>query len=157
MNLSVPLFMLSVAAGLLLLKVPANARLLSLSLMWGSAAASFLATSSGAEIPADQMLWAFVIATAAGAYFREGIATKLAPLVCAGSGVICGATVKAAGAPIQLLILVAAATVIFVPASRWPLVDWGVKVVCSWLIAIAALAVTLPLVTTPGYQRDHMD
>ncbi len=152
-----PLFMLSIAAGLVLLKVPRNARLLSLSLMWSSAALSFLATPASAEIPADQMVWAMVIATAAVAYFPEGIATKLAPLVYAGSGVVCGAAIKAAGAPLQLLILATAATVIFVPAGRWPLVDWGVKVVCSWLIAVGVLAVTLPVITTPGYQRDHMD
>jgi hypothetical protein len=149
--------MIASAAGLVLVRVPGNARLLSLSLMWSSAAASFVATPSSWEFPADQILWALVIATAAVAYFPEGVATKLALIVCASSGLICGATVKTAGAPLDLLILAAAATVILVPASRWPLVDWGVKVVCSWLIAVAALAATLPLITTPGYQRDHMD
>lgn len=157
MNLSIAIIMLAGAAGLVLLKVPGNARLLSLGLMWSSAAALFLVTPSRAELPADQMLWALVIATAAVAYFPESIAAKLAPLVCAGSGAICGAAIKTAGAPPQLLILAGAATAIFVPARRRPLVDWGVKVVCSWIIAVAALAATLPLITTPGYQRDHMD
>ena len=157
MSVSVPIVILTSAAGLVLLKVPRNAQLLSLGLMWSSAGLAFLGTPSRADFPADQILWAVVIATAAVPYFPDGIATKLSPLACAGSGVVCGAAIKAVGAPLQLLILAGAATVIFVPASRWRLVDWGVKVVCSWLIAVAALAVTLPLMTTPGYQRDHMD
>jgi len=156
-SLTVPVCILACAAGLVLLQVPRKARLLSLGLIWSSAAVSFLATPSRSELPADQMLWAAVMVTAAVAYFREGIATKLAPLVSTASGVICGIAVKTAGAPPQLLILAGAAAAIFVAPGRPPLVDWGVKVVCSWLIAIAALAVTLPLITTPGYQRDHMD
>lgn len=33
----------------------------------------------------------------------------------------------------------------------------GIKVVCSWLIAIAALEIGLMSVPTPGYAPDHMD
>lgn len=33
----------------------------------------------------------------------------------------------------------------------------GIKVVCSWLIAIAALAIFVSLVPTPGYKPDHME
>jgi len=125
--------------------------------MWSSTAISFIITPSRAEFSADQILWALVITTAALAYLPEAVKGRLTPLVCWASGVACGATIKVAGVPPHLLILAGAGTTIFVPAGRWPLVDWGVKVVCSWLIAVAVLAVTLPLITTPGYQRDHMD
>ncbi len=157
MNLSVPLIMLTSAAGFVLLKTPGNARLLSLSLLWSSAAMSFALTPSGAELPADQMLWALVIMTAAVAYPPESVAMKLTPIVCSAAGLVCGAAIKAAGIPPHLLILVGAATALLAATRRWPLVDWGVKVVCSWLIAVAVLAIALPLVTTPGYERDHMN
>ena len=157
MNHSVAVIMLTSAAGLVLLKAPASTRLIGLSLMWASAAIFFVITASRAELPAAQILWVFVIATAAIAYLPEAAGMKLAPLVCLASGAICGAAIKTAGAPLQLLLLSGAAAALFVPRIRPPLVDWGVKVVCSWLIAVAALAVTLPLITTPGYQRDHMD
>ncbi|HEV2080063.1 MAG TPA: hypothetical protein VGR19_09255 [Allosphingosinicella sp.] len=157
MNLSVPLIMLTSAAGLVLLKAPRNARLLSLSLLWSSAAMSFALTPSRAELPTDQMLWGLVIITAAVAYFPEAVAMKLAPTVCSAAGLVCGAAIKAAGIPPHLLILAGAATALLASTRRWPLVDWGVKVVCSWLIAVAVLAVALPLITTPGYERDHMN
>jgi hypothetical protein len=156
-NLSVPLIMLTSAAGLVLLKAPANARLLSLSLLWSSAAMSFALTPSRAELLADQMLWALVIITAAVAYFPEAIVMKVTPIVCSAAGVICGAATKSAGIPPNLLILAGAAVALFASTERWPVLDWGIKVVCSWLIAVAVLAVALPLITTPGYERDHMN
>jgi hypothetical protein len=33
----------------------------------------------------------------------------------------------------------------------------AIKVICSWLIAIAALAIFVSLVPTPGYKPDHME
>jgi hypothetical protein len=39
-------------------------------------------------------------------------------------------------------------------ARKWGI---GIKVACSWLIAIAALEIGLNLVPTPGYKPDHMD
>ncbi len=157
MNPLVPLIMLTSAAGVVLLKANGNTRWMSLGLMWFSTAISFMITPSRAELSADQILWAFVITTAALAYLPEAGKNRLAPLVCWASGLVCGAMIKVTGVPPHLLILTGAGLAIFVPAGRGPLVDWGVKVVCSWLIAVAVLAVTLPLITTPGYQRDHMD
>lgn len=31
------------------------------------------------------------------------------------------------------------------------------KILSGWLIAVALLSAALPLITTPGYQSDHME
>lgn len=50
-------------------------------------------------------------------------------------------------------------TAIYIPAAYIHRRHWGIalKVVASWLIAIAALELALTLVPTPGYKPDHMD
>lgn len=48
---------------------------------------------------------------------------------------------------------------LFIPGRLIVLRGWGIgiKVVCSWLIAIAALEIGLLFVPTPGYAPDHME
>jgi hypothetical protein len=52
-----------------------------------------------------------------------------------------------------------ALVLLFIPGRLIVARGWGIgiKVVCSWLIAIAALEIALLFVPTPGYAPDHME
>lgn len=118
------------------------------------------------QIPIDVSLaelvyfacWGAVIVAAASVHLPAGLpksgAIPLA-LVC---GAAAGAVIGLVGNPADLAIAMTAAVVIL-PAG-W-LVASGrgiaVKVVTSWLIAIAVLSAALPLTPTPGYAPDHME
>lgn len=155
-DLFAPLLMLGAALGFVLMKAPRDTRLFGLSLMWLSAAASFLLISSGV-IAVDRMVWASVIAVAGASYLPTAVGAKLTPLICAAAGLVGSAASKAAGAPGHLLLLIIPAIVLLAPEHPPRLATWGAKIISSWLIAIATLAIALPLISTPGYQQDHMD
>lgn len=102
--------------------------------------------------------WACVIGAAGSVHLPGGVPGRVAlplALVC-GAGA--GAVVTQAGGLRDLAAALPAAVVI-VPASWLVSTDRGiaVKVVSSWLIAIAMLAAALPLTPTPGYAPDHME
>jgi len=74
------------------------------------------------------------------------------------AGLWAGATIAVAGAPVDLAR--ALPVVLLVLPSRWLIglrAGVAVKVAASWLIAVAILAATLPIVPTPGYVADHME
>lgn len=101
--------------------------------------------------------WASVIVTAASVNLPGGLPEPAALVLSLVCGVAAGAVIAAAGNAPDLA-LAALAALVILPAS-W-LVGTGrgiaVKVVTSWLIAIALLAAFLPLTPTPGYAPDHM-
>lgn len=80
-------------------------------------------------------------------------------LLCTNTGVWAGAVISVAGRKADLL-LALPGTLTLLPAA-WAVRRGGsivVKVVSSWLIAVAILAATLQfLPVTPGYLPDHMD
>ena len=102
--------------------------------------------------------WASVIVAAASVHLRGGLPERAAVVLALGCGAAAGAVIGLAG-NLPDLALAAVAAVVIVPAG-W-LVGRGsgiaVKVVSSWLIAIAMLAAALPLTPTPGYAPDHME
>jgi hypothetical protein len=99
-----------------------------------------------------------VICSAASVHLPAGLPGRAALALAAVCGAAAGAVIGLVGGPADLGIALTAAVVIF-PAS-W-LVASGrgiaVKVVTSWLIAIAVLSAALPLTPTPGYAPDHME
>ena len=102
--------------------------------------------------------WTSIIVAAASVHFtghRPGWAVLALVTTC---GAAAGSVIALTGTLPDLAVAVPAVLVIF-PAS-W-LVSRGngiaVKVVSSWLIAIAILAAALPLTPTPGYAPDHME
>lgn len=102
--------------------------------------------------------WTSVVMAAASVHYsgpRSEWAVLPLSLAC---GAAAGSVIALAGTLPDLAVAVPAVLVI-VPAS-W-LVARGngiaVKVVSSWLIAIAILAAALPLTPTPGYAPDHME
>lgn len=102
--------------------------------------------------------WASVMVTAASVHLPDGANYRLALALGINAGVWVGAVVAVAGheidlakaLPFGLLALPAA----WLVATRRGI---AVKVVASWLIAVAILAGALPLVPTPGYKPDHME
>ena len=102
--------------------------------------------------------WVGVVATAAAVHLPSGPGRALAVVLATNAGIWAGATVAVAGAPADLARALPVALLVF--PARWLVAHRGaiaVKVVASWLIAVAILAGTLPIVPTPGYVADHME
>ena len=104
-------------------------------------------------------LWVSVIATAASVHVAGGIRPRMALALSLNAGIWASAVVSVSGSRLELLKALPCA-LIFLPAS------WGVtryqsipvKVVSSWVIAVAVLAATLHLLpVTPGYLPDHLE
>jgi hypothetical protein len=103
--------------------------------------------------------WMSVAASAAAVHLPKGLSSRAAFALSLNAGFWSGAVVALAGARLDLLgalpcvlVLLPAALIV---GWRAPIV---VKVVSSWLIAVAVLAATLQfLPVTPGYMPDHLD
>ena len=103
-------------------------------------------------------IWSTIIATAALAYFPPAVAARWAlPLaIVAGVGVGSLASLSARKSDLVLALPIA---LLFVP-GRWVVAHGyglGIKIVASWMIAIAMLSTFVSLTPTPGYQPDHME
>lgn len=80
-------------------------------------------------------------------------------LFCANTGIWTGSVISVAGQKTDLLLALPCALTLL-PASWAVRRGWSIalKVVSSWLVAVAILAATLQfLPVTPGYLPDHMD
>ena len=103
--------------------------------------------------------WASVAATAAAVHLPRGMTVSGAAGLSFNAGLWSGAEVALAGSRLDIpkalvcvLLLFPAA---FVVEWRAPII---VKVVASWLVAVAILAATLQFLSvTPGYLPDHLD
>jgi hypothetical protein len=105
------------------------------------------------------LCWASVAATAATVHLPRGLTARSAVVLSLNAGVWSGAEVALAGSRFDI-VKALACVLLLIPASfivlrRAPIV---VKVVASWLIAVAILAASLQfLPVTPGYLPDHLD
>ena len=103
--------------------------------------------------------WISVIAVAASVHLPGGVGLKLSLFLAADAGLWGGGVIAVAGKPLDLaesipLVLLCLPGAWLVAGKR----GIAVKVLASWLIAVALLAATLQLTTpTPGYVPDHMD
>lgn len=103
--------------------------------------------------------WISVVLAAASVHLPGGMGRNTALALSANTGLWCGAVIAAAGTQVDLIEALPLA-LLCLPAGWLVGRGWGVavKVVSSWLIAIALLAAFLPVTTpTPGYAPDHMD
>jgi hypothetical protein len=103
--------------------------------------------------------WISVVATAASVHLARGLSPTAALALSLNAGVWASAVVSVSGSGLDLLKALPC-VLIFLPAS-WVTARHTaipVKVVSSWVIAIALLAATLQLLpVTPGYLPDHME
>ena len=102
--------------------------------------------------------WLSVMLTA-GAVHLPKVGFGLAVALAANAGVWAGVVVAAAGAPVDLLKALPLALLCF--PGGW-LVATGrsvvIKVLASWLIAVAVLAAALSIAPiTSGYEPDHLE
>jgi hypothetical protein len=103
--------------------------------------------------------WASVAATAATVHLPRGLSPRGAFALSLNAGFWSGAVVALAGSRLDLLKALLCVLVLL-PAAL--VVSWrapiAVKVVSSWLIAVAVLAATLQfLPVIPGYMPDHLE
>jgi hypothetical protein len=103
--------------------------------------------------------WTSVLTCALVVHLPGGVGPRLAILLALNAGFWAGAVIAVAGKPSDLLIalpcVLLALPGAWLVARKWQI---AVKVLASWLIAVALLAATLQVTTpTPGYVPDHMD
>ena len=154
----VPLLLLGFTIGLMLVRTPGAAALLALAGFAVTALATFflaLTVAPGTIIPG---LWLVMIAAGITLFLpARRIAFATLPLALA-AGFFLGNWTLPSGDVGGLLLAVALAALclpaIWVGANRFDIV---LKVVASWMIAIASLSLFVSLIATPGYEPDHMD
>ncbi|MDB5444447.1 MAG: hypothetical protein JWP73_2823 [Phenylobacterium sp.] len=103
--------------------------------------------------------WAGVVAGAASVHLPPPIRRVVVLPLAMNAGVWAGGMIALAGAPVDL-IKALPWVLLALPAARLAETRAAIalKVVASWLIAVAALAALLPfLPVTPGYLPDHLD
>jgi hypothetical protein len=156
----VPPALIFVALGLALTFAPRSARAPSLiALLATLGAFMFLAVPKAWLDGVFWGCWISVIATAASVHLSCQLSRKTVVALAINAGVWASAVVCVSGSPFDLLKALPC-VLIFLPAS-WIVVRHSavpVKVVSSWVIAVAVLAATLQLIpVTPGYLPDHLE
>ncbi|MBV9528440.1 hypothetical protein [Sphingomonas sp.] len=155
----VPLFLLAAALGLALSFTSWRAACIALLLaIAGAGAGALIAMSKGSQDILFAGLLASTLATAALVYLPKGLPPPAALIAGVNAGVWLGLVASVTGQRMELIVAIPFGF-LFLP-GHW-IVERGysiaIKVVCSWLIAIAALAIFVSLVPTPGYKPDHME
>jgi hypothetical protein len=156
----VPPALLFLALGLALAFSPRRA--------WGPSLLAFLATLGvGAFVRVPQAwlegaffaFWVSVIITAASVHLGRGLKPWAAVALSLNAAAWASAVVSLSGSKLDLL--KALPCVLIVLPATWVVsrhASIPVKVISSWVIAIAILAAALQLLpVTPGYLPDHME
>ncbi len=154
-----PPALLSAALGLALAYAPPRARVAAVLILWIVAPlAALLMLAPRWEEAVFLACWAGVILAAASVHLPRGLRTKPALALALAIAVLAGSVTAAAGT-LPALLMALPWVLVTVPAA-W-LIAHGrgiaVKIVSSWLIAIALLSAALPLTPTPGYEPDHLE
>ena len=157
---ALPPALLFAALGLALTFAPQRAWVPSLAVLAATAAAlTFAPVPLAWREGVFLGCWMSAIASAATVHLPKGLGPRAALALSINAGFWSGAVIALAGSQLDLLKALPCAFVLL-PAAwlvsrRAPI---AVKVVASWLIAVAILAATLQfLPVTPGYMPDHME
>jgi len=154
----VPLLLLSATIGLMLAFVPGRSA-------WFALAAFAVAALAGLAIPLGlspqiifTALWLSAIVAAILVYVPVARWSVAVLPLCLNAGFWLGASAALTGnhAALALGLL---PVLIAIPA-RWfthRKFDIVIKVIASWMIAIASLSLFVSLIPTPGYKPDHME
>ncbi len=154
-----PPAVLIAALGIALAFIPLRRALVAAAIMAVVALATWWAGPPVRWIePIFVACWLSVIATAALVHRPLDLPPAIFPAAAANAGLWAGAVTAVAGKASDLAI--ALPCVLLLVVGR-PIVirGWGigVKVVASWLTAVAILATMVSLTPTPGYKQDHME
>jgi hypothetical protein len=157
---ALPPALLATALSFALSYAPARARIWGL-LIFGMAAVgvSVMKLSPSAVDGVFFACWVSIVVTAATVHLPRGRTFVVVVLLSLNAGAWAGAVLAATGRPMDRLIALPVVLLslpcAWLVSRRWGL---GVKVVASWLVAVAILGASLPLLTpTPGYVADHME
>ena len=148
--------MICVALGLALARAPASALPISGLMLAGCALAAAHLMPPLAERPAMIGCASGILITALAVHL-ERIPMLPALLLSANAGLWTGAIAAGAAQPSPLIAL---PLVLVLFPARWVVARGHtvvLKVVSGWLVAVAILTAALPLITTPGYEPDHME
>ena len=156
---ALPPALLSAALGLALAYAPPRARYAGVLVLWIAAPLAVLVgLAPHWEEAVFLACWTGVILTAASVHVPRGLNPRAAIALALAIAVLAGAVTATAGS-IPELLLALPWVLLTIPAA-W-LIAHGrgiaVKIVSSWLIAIALLSAALPLTPTPGYEPDHLE
>ncbi len=97
------------------------------------------------------------VLTALCVHLPGGVRHWLALLLAANAGLWCGVVAALSDALSVLFVLPLALLALpgcWIVSRGYAIVP---KVLSGWLVAVAVLAAALPLITTPGYEPDHME
>lgn len=153
--------LLFTALGLALALAPRSAHVPSLMTLGATVAAlAFVPVPQSWLEGVFLACWTSVAATAAVVHLSRGLSLYGALALSLNAGVWSSAVVALSGSRLDLLKALPC-VLIFLPAS-WTVAkrtsSIPIKVVSSWVIAVAVLAATLQfLPVTPGYLPDHME
>lgn len=154
----VPLLLLGFTIGLMLVRTPMRPALLALAGFAVAALATFLLRLPIAPGAIISGLWVVMIAAGITLFLPpRPIAITTLPLALAGGFFLGNWTLL--GGDISGLMLAVALAALCLPAQSFGAnrFDIVLRVVASWMIAIAALSLFVSLIATPGYEPDHMD
>lgn len=103
-------------------------------------------------------LWLSIIATAALTYLPRRFADRLTIAAGLNAGAWAGALAAVSDKRGELIIALVLA-LLFIPARWFTLRGYHIviKVIASWMIAVASLSMFVSLIPTPGYKPDHME
>ncbi len=156
---ALPPALLAAALGFALAFAPRRELALALGVFVGAAAgAVLLPVAKTWEEAVFLGCWASVVVTALTVHLPRGPTAPAALALAANAGLWAGAVVGVAGAPLDLARALPWALLAF--PGAWLAARGGglaVKVVASWLVAVAILAASLPMLPTPGYVADHVE
>lgn len=154
-----PPALLCAALAFALAFVPVRLRLFALAILFVVAAGfSQLRLPTGWQEAVFAGCWLSVILAALAVHRKNTGAPLPILLLAANTGVWAGVVTASAGSNRDLFQALPIALLAF-PAS-WLVAHRGalaIKVLASWLIAVAILVAALPVVPTPGYVKDHME
>lgn len=133
---------------------------------WAAAGVTSATASAIALVASPQGLatlvfagvWSTIIIAAALTYFSPKVAQQWALPLAVAAGVGAGSLASLSGRKSDLF-LALPISLLFVPGRSIVARGYGltIKIVASWMIAIAMLSAFVSLTPTPGYQPDHME
>ncbi len=154
-----PVALLFTTLALFLGFVPKRAVLPAIGVLVATSAAAAMTGGQlpypGASLP---MLWACLIVIAVCVHIAAARQASLA-IAFAGAAGIAGGLLIAVQGSLRDLMLALPCVLLCVPARLIVARGWSIalRVLASWLVAVAMLVAFLPLVHTPGYVPDHME